>query len=303
MTELAETFLDLHGQGQTWHEIGSQYGRSGEAVRSIVKRHRRAAGLTVEVSSELEIEMPLSAHVEKPLFIPDANALVIGDLHIPHQNTTMLVRALKVVKKYHPSVRRFIIGGDLFDFDSLSRHSHDQKETDPNDAIRLGGHVLRALGAELDEGIIIPGNHDRRFAKRLDQDFDMELLVNAALGQKWPRARLKITNLDYIYLGATWVVGHPSHYSGLGGKTPSDIADVWQKNIVTLHNHIVGQSQSRSGRYIGVDCGHMTVPDLHTYLHRGLTKFAKWNSGFCVIENGFPYVYTEQFTDWAKLGF
>lgn len=299
--ENVEAFLRLHEEGKTWQEIADLYGTTREVVRGRAKRYRRRTQ-DAEIDLSRQIDIPEPIQTEKPLYIPDANALIIGDLHIPHQNSQMLVRAIKVTQKYHPSVRRFIIGGDLFDFDSLSRHSHAQKETDPNDAIRLGGHVLRAIGASFDEGIIVPGNHDRRFAAKLDRDFDMELLVNAALGNKWPHAKIKITNLDYVYLGADWVVGHPSHYSGLGGKTPSEIAAVWEKNIVTLHNHIVGVSQSKSGNYIGVDCGHMTVPDQHSYLHRSLTKFTRWSAGFCVIENGYVYTYSERFTDWKKMG-
>jgi hypothetical protein len=234
---------------------------------------------------------------DSPLIFPDSNAVIIGDLHCPYHNTTMLVRAVTTGRER--GINRLIVAGDIFDFDSLSTYPHIQTESDPTQTIRIGGDVLRYLFGSFNETVIIPGNHDERFAKKLDRSWDMELLINAALGRDWPSGLVYVTDYSYVYLGKDWIVGHPDNYSGQGGQTPSVLADLYQRNVVTLHNHVVGMSQSKSGKYLGIDCGHMTDPAYHFYASRRMNKMTRWCSGFVVIEDGFPELFTANWSRWA----
>jgi hypothetical protein len=150
------------------------------------------------------------------------------------------------------------------------------------------------------------GNHDERIGLKLDAPFTFKRVVNAALGDNWPDAQVNVTNLDYVRIDHAlperrWIIGHPSAH-GQSGKTPADIADLEQCNVATGHNHQIGMQQSKSGRYIGVDVGHMTDPNRHYYVRRRLTKYVRWNSGYLVISNGLPHHFTERWTDWAALG-
>jgi hypothetical protein len=302
MTVLAyrTQILEQRAAGVRWRDIALQYNVTVTGLRGMASKYGWTKN-KVRSADEPPISIPTSSlpPVESALNIPDANALVIGDLHIPYHNRTMLERAIQVARRH--SIRRVIIGGDLFDFASLSHHPHNAPEQDPSATIRLAGDVLRALLAHFDEAYICNGNHDERFAKRLDRAWDLQLLINAAMGRDWPACSVSVTNLDYVYLGDNWIVGHPSSYSGQGGKTPADLADLYQRNVVTLHNHVIGMAQSKSGKYIGVDCGHMTEAGQHYYQARRLSKFARWNAGFMVVSNGYPYTYSEQFTDWSLL--
>lgn len=307
--------LARHESGETWNEIAESVGLDYETVR---KRGYRAAKSSYAFGDDYEQDelhvlskpvfpsesVPKSVvpKFDKPLQVPDENCLVIGDLHVPLHSELMLERAVYVVRRYYPHVRTCVIGGDLWDFDSISDHPKNYAMMDPNESLGIGGDVLRYLGNIYENTYIVPGNHDERFSKRLDKPFSMKRLIGAALVDNWPKGQLHISDLDYLYVGDHWVIGHPSSYSGQGGKTPAEYADLYQRNAIAMHNHLVGYAPSKSGKYIGIDSGHLTDPEKHFYAYRRFNKFTRWQSGFVVLSHGYAYPYTENFTDWRALG-
>lgn len=241
---------------------------------------------------------------EKPLQVPTENVLVFGDMHAPYHNEIMLQRAIYVARKFYPHVRDVVFGGDTFNMDAISIHPKNARSVQLDVELIVGGDVAATILNCFDRGWIIPGNHDERVAKKLDQPFSTEQLFGAAFAhlRAWPTCELHFSNLDYLYIGEHWIAGHPSKYSGQGGKMPSDLAQFYRRNTVSFHNHIVGESQSKDGDYIGIDAGHMTDPDKHFYVKRRFNTFTRWRSGFVVISNGYAYRYTDMFTDWSALG-
>lgn len=265
--------------------------------------------------SYADIVIPGNAHTkrlddENILTIPHANALVFGDLHTPHHNVDMIRRAIFVTRKFFPWIEDVILHGDTWDFTSISRHPKDQPPEDLTKAINLGGDIIRTVCNHFSHAWFTNGNHDARVGLKLDAPWTLEHTISAALGRNWPQhCQMHITNFDYVLMNSedgdplkNWMVGHPAHYSGQGGKTPADIADLEQRNVATGHNHLVGMSQSKSGRFCGVDVGHSTDPDFHYYVKRKMTKYARWNAGFLVISGGYPYHFTERWTDWSRWG-
>lgn len=242
----------------------------------------------------------------RPLTIPTTNVLVMGDLHIPHHNQTMLKRAVYITRRYFPHIDHVCLIGDTWDWTSLSKHPKDQPSEDIDECLDMGGAMLRHLSDYFQDIWMTNGNHDARIGLKLDAPFTLKRVVNAALGDEWTKGRIHVTNLDYVYADGqdtarNWILGHPSHY-GQSGKVPAVIADLEQRNVATGHNHQIGIQQSPSGRWMGVDVGHMTDPDSHYYVVRRLTKYVRWNSGFLVLSHGHPHPYWERWTDWARLG-
>lgn len=243
--------------------------------------------------------------LESVLTIPDANLLVMCDLHIPHHNSLMLRRAIYITRKYFPHITQYAVIGDSWDWSSLSRHPKNAPAEDIETCLELGAAIYRRIGEYFTDGYICNGNHDERLGLKLDAPFTLQRVFNSAFGAAWPTARMHITNLDYLRVQDAvhpWIIGHPAHYSGMGGKTPADMADIIGCHIATGHNHLIGLSQSKSGKFVGVDVGHMTDEARHYYVKRRLTRYARWNSGFLIISNGYPYHFTERFTDWSSYG-
>lgn len=244
---------------------------------------------------------------ERPTTIQGAGALLLGDLHAPLHNPLMLRRAIYVMVTRYPRIKRVVIGGDTFNFSRLSRHPNVDPDEALNEALASGAEVLRALLAHFDQAWFTLGNHDENLSKKLDSPLDFKRVLGAAFTNTWPTCDIEVTNLDYLHLdepdpARCWTVGHPSHYSGAGGTTPAAIAEILGRNVVTFHNHVTGEQRSKSGRWVGIDAGHMTDPDKHHYARRRLTRFARWGAGFVVLDRGFAHRYTEDGTDWRALG-
>lgn len=241
--------------------------------------------------------------LDKEVRMQDTSALVVSDLHVPYHNADLLNRAVDLVNRRYPSVKAVVIAGDLFDFSSISRHPKDGREAAINEELQTAGEVLRTLLRPFERAYILPGNHDERLAKKLEAHVPMRFLVDGCLAGNRPPCEIITTEYDYVYMdhpdpARQWVIGHPSHYSGQGGKTPSGIADLEGRNVITGHNHVIGLAQSPSGKWIGLDIGHMTDPRKHLYVRRRLTKYHRWSAGFAIIVDGYATPFYEKFTNW-----
>ena len=244
---------------------------------------------------------------EAPLTIKGGNVLVFCDTHVPHHNRLMLKRAIYITRRYFPHVEDFAVIGDSWDFNLLSRHPKDGRQEDLDESLELGAELYRNVGDYFSRAHVCNGNHDARPGLKLDAPFSLKRVFNSAFGQGWPTCQMNISNLDYMYVDhddptRKWMIGHPSHYNGAAGTTAAAIADLEQMNVATAHSHVIGMQQSKSGKYIGIDVGHMTDDSRHYYIRRRMTKFSRWNAGFLIISNGFPHHFTERWSDWANLG-
>lgn len=300
--ERKHLILEYKAEGRSTREISDLLGIPYNTLRGFMSRHNISRTPLYSQFKDILIPDNLKDNPDKALIVPDDNCLLIGDLHCPYHHKLMLRRAIFVVRTYFPAVRTCIIGGDTFDFSSLSSHPHNSKEADLDETLERAADTLRFIGSYFKHLYILNGNHDERFSKKLDKSFTLKHLFSAAFGQHWPTSETMITNYDYVRVKDTWIVGHPSNYSGQGGKTPADYADIYRLNVACFHNHLIGESQSKSGLNVGIDVGHMTDPEQHYYRERRMSKYTRWNSGFVVLSNGYATRFTETFTDWTKWG-
>lgn len=244
------------------------------------------------------IPEPVQAFQEPCMTLAASSFLVLADIHAPYQNKVMLERAMHITQKRFPHVRDCVVAGDLFNFERISRFGESGPSNNTGVDIRSGGAILRAL-LDAFNVWVFPGNHDMRLAKRLGSEYDFSFVVNGAVGGGVRKHELYVSNLSYMRAGAgSWLVLHPTSYSKLGGKTPAEIAELEQCNVVGSHNHVQGMMLTPSGKFIGVDPGHLTDPELHWYHHQNITKHARWSSGFVVVSKGYPYLFGDAFTDW-----
>ena len=328
-----QTYLQLQQEGWSLEQIASRFRIRQDSVRRHIDmaknglegRYFDSAAISLPESSKRsnsyaqvpeDIEIlhpaqiaitPAAENVEPPLQVPTDNALVFGDTHFPLHNVVMLQRALWVKQKFFSHIRTLVHGGDAFNFDRFSQHPKNAPMMGAEDQLQIAAQCWRSIATRqwFDDVYVIPGNHDEWLAKAINDDIRVSRLYGMIFDGKnqWPEAEFHFTNLDYLYLGDQWVVGHPASYSGQGGKMPATLGNFYDgRNAISFHNHIVGQSQNQEGTLIGIDAGHMTDPDKHFYSARRFSKFARWNAGFVIISNGYHYHYTERWTDWQSLG-
>jgi hypothetical protein len=223
------------------------------------------------------------------------------DLHAPLHNKRMLDRLVAVLLQR--GIGDLIIGGDLFDFDSASRFPKASAQAGLNRTLSIGGDILYAL-ASLFKLYVLPGNHCRRVAAKLDEPLEFESLIYAALRGRQTKYPITVTDYDYIYVNDKWVVGHPRFYSRVPAKGGTDVAMLQQRHVIGAHNHVQGILQSPCGRYLSIDPGHMTEPELTPYHMQslGMSKFPAWQAGFCVVEENKPTLYNDKMTRWKEYG-
>lgn len=249
------------------------------------------------------LDIPANARLvtTKPLALSLDTWLYCSDLHIPFHNRDWLKRLILVAGKH--DVSTLVIGGDLYDFASVSRHPKTEQQASLNETIRIAGDVLVALGRYFERLYILPGNHDNRVASKLDQPLEFASLIHASIRGRIPAERITTTDYDYIRID-DWVVGHPRFYSSTPARGVARVAQLQQCNVIGAHNHIVGMMQSADGRYWAIDPGHMTDPALTPYMMQsaGLSKYAAWKNGFVLVDNNLPTLFTDGLTDWSKYG-
>jgi hypothetical protein len=260
-----------------------------------------------EMLLNYEIPEPVKSFDEAPLYIPSASFLVLADIHAPYHNKRMIERALKICKLHFSNVRDAVFAGDLYNFEAISSHPIDGPSTGTNTDMHTAGAILRRVMADFDAVTVIPGNHCRRIMKAMKSEYDFAFVVNGSLGSERPHnCELRTSNLSYCYAGKNgnrdWLIYHPTSYSGFGGKTPAEQAQLDQINVVGSHNHVMGMMQSKDGKYIGVDPGHLSDESYHWYHAKDRNKFAAWTAGFCIVSNGRPYLFNDLITDWQALG-
>lgn len=260
----------------------------------------------IDVDSHRDIPAPppIVRKFESPPHVDEASFFFFSDFHAPHHNQDMLQRALMLKRIRYPHIALCIVGGDLFNFESISAHGNDQPSIDleeEQDAVR---GILEVIGAHFKTCYLLLGNHDRRFARRLNARVKFQYLINGVLGSYQGPCTFIAVDHDYMYVDhpeRPWIVGHPSRYSRIGGSTPVRIAEIHRRNVICGHNHIVGVQRSACGYYVGIDAGHMTDETRHHYAVTHLTTHPRWQSGFVVVDNGYPFVYDDRFTDWDRL--
>lgn len=249
----------------------------------------------------LDIPANVNLITTAPLALSLDKWLYCSDLHVPFHNREW-VKRLILAAQYH-SVDTLVIGGDLFDFDSTSRHPKTQRQSDLNQTLHIGGDLLVALGRYFRHLYLLPGNHDARVAAKLDTPLEFNALVHAAIKGRVSAERITTTDYDYIRIN-DWVVGHPRFYSSVPARGVAQVAQLQQCNVIGAHNHLVGMMQSSDGRWFAIDPGHMTDARLTPYMMQsaGLSKYAAWKNGFVLVDNNLPTLFTDGLTDWSKYG-
>ena len=252
------------------------------------------------------IDVPANAHVvtEKPLTATLARWLYCSDIHAPLHSRLWIERLIRVGRSL--KVHDLIIGGDLADNDSISRHGRAEAQAGYKVTKQTAGDIVYLLANEF-RLWLLPGNHDDRLRKRLDDDVPFADFVYAALAGRTPRNQLTITDYSYLYVQGPqrqWVVGHPSFYSRTPAKGLADVAQLHQMSVIGAHNHLQGMMWSPDGKHIAIDPGAMCDASITPYIQRGLgmSKFPIWRNGFVLIDNDRPTLFGDGLIEWGRYG-
>jgi hypothetical protein len=242
--------------------------------------------------------VPQSVNIVKPpLHLHERKWAYASDFHCPMQDERWVERLAKV--GYHLEIPTLIVGGDVADFDSISAHGSDIEQHDINTAVEVAGQVIRYLKGVFERIVLLPGNHDRRLAKKLDKNLSWENVVRMMVGNM---DGIMATDDDYVLVGDKpgFSCGHPRHFSAKPTGGLHSVALYRQRNVIAAHNHVQGLAIVNN-QYVTIDPGCMCRAEATPYYMRsnGLSKFQEWTPGFVTVEDNIPTLFGEFITRWS----
>lgn len=235
----------------TWDEIDKMFGLKPDTARQMTKRYCKSVGL-----------------LKGKYQMGRKRILVMGDLHIPDQQTDLI---LDIVEK-NKDVHMIILNGDILDCQAVSGW-HDEQMTildyELKTAYQLLAKIRKITKAKI---VLVKGNHEQRVNKHYAQNaksmgtavVETEILYKLAYGfQIKLRSGVRVTfdpieNVEYAdgrsYAYGDLVVNHPSSYSKLYMQTATrmwegKLKDKYKnaKVIICGHTHQLGVSFVENG--------------------------------------------------------
>lgn len=258
-----------------------------------------------EVPDRLSIPANVNLVPVRPLTLDLDSWLYASDFHCPLHDREYTKRLIAVA--HTQNIDTLVIGGDLLDFASVSSHPKTQMQAGLNETLRVAGDLLYALSSCFRRIYILPGNHCRRVAKKLDEPLAFDMLIHAALRGRVASDCITTTDYDYLFVGPQetgWVVGHPRFFEGSGVPGLAKAALRERRNIIGSHTHAMSLSWTHDGRFRVIYPGHMTNANLTPYVmeSRGLSKFAEWKSGFVLVNDATVQLFADGLVNWENYG-
>lgn len=287
--------------------MAERLGISYNSLRGAVSRYR------TRLADAEAIAVPgnFRATNEAPVTLPlPAIWVYATDFHCPFHNQAMVRRLALVLQASR--AEQLVIGGDLFDFPTASSWPKTSDAPSVEAVSESAADVLLFLGECVPSIVLIPGNHDLRFGKKIDDKYRFSKVVYGALEGRQLACKLQIVEQDSVYLGdeghdwraAGWVVGHPRWFSSQPTKFVAEVAMMKHRNVMGAHSHLQGNGWSKDARYHAVDPGHMTDPALHPYHAQsdGLSRYPTWKAGFVLVRHNIPTVCSDGKIRWVDVG-
>lgn len=282
-------------EGLSWNTIaqrikGVREFESGEALRSWFRRERSKRLDHQPVSQDaLHTDHIAPPPFPKPFenifeiaLESSERALILADIHVPYHSIAFIERALNTaLESSGNKLAAIIIAGDLFTFDQISKYSKAHNMPRMETELEIGGSMLLYL-AKHAPVYITNSNHDSRFANRMDTQFSLKRLMNAALNGRKPANQIFTTERDYLFLNNDFIIGHLTNASGIAGKIAHNIAQKYQRHCLAGHDHITGVFNSRS-RYIGASIGCSADHDKFWYAEKGMNPTKFMQRGYAIV--------------------
>ncbi len=278
-------------EGLSWNVIAQKIRNirefdNGENLRMWFRRERSRLNM-----ENPELDRKIYTNSNPPVALPkpfddvlilelqkNQRALILADIHVPYHSEKFIESALKI----EPAYGAIIVAGDLFTFDQISKYSKAHNMPRMETELEIGGSMLLYL-AEHAPVYITNSNHDARFANKIDVQFSLKRLMNAALNGRKPKHPIITTERDYMFVNGDFIVGHLNSASGLAGKIAHGIAQKYQRHCLAGHDHITGVYNSRS-RYIGASIGCAADYEKFWYAEKGMNPTKFMQRGFAIID-------------------
>lgn len=277
--------------GLTYRQIADLHRLSADSVRSRISRYRRR----VE-QSRLVLELGA------PLVLPPGDYAVAGDFQIPTHNDHFVERLLLVARKTLRPPRVLVLAGDLINADAFSDYESAVSLPSFSEETAAARAVLARLLSVFQWIYWLWGNHERRLGKRTGGALTprhLWAMVGAdprVVPSAWGHCVIRNRH------GHDWRVTHASEYSVNQLTVADQLAQKFQMNIISHHEHHLAVGFDRFKRYVIINNGGLFDQRDMAYAVLDDTKRPRMQNGFTVLHDGFPKIYgPAPFTDWRAV--
>jgi predicted phosphodiesterase len=234
--------------------------------------------------------------------------LVLNDLHIPYMNFDFATKAGHVAQHY--DIQTVILAGDVFHGEQRSpwrrtRGASFKTTTMRHDLDMVGQYLDFLLDCGIKTIYAYPGNHDAWLTHEWAGDLAFSDIMSM-LSSDNIRKRMVITPYDRVTVmndSHKWVIPHQAAYSVYSLKVGDDLAQKYQANVITTHQHNSAIGMDNYGRYIIIDSGGLHNPTLTAYLGLKTTTRPNADNGFVTLVDGLGELWTpdDRITNWSRI--
>lgn len=289
---------------------------------------------TDPVLKALLSNVPPSRFWSEPPDVVKGPVAVISDLHVPKHDSLLISRMCAVARR--DKISQLIIGGDLIDFEEISRHRKTgDRQYSAVESLTLTMRLLHVLSSTFDRIWVIKGNHDDRLQRLIETVSEKRTALEVLLDSLSPndstsslpfrdrfcrmlefwrkkvvpdmKARVKWLPVPEILVEGPpnelpYRLVHPMIYSRNAPQAERRLWRRYVQPILGTHGHIWGMSISDNGRHPIIQIGCGTTADRHYYLSERITDHPVWVRGFATIIDGVirTYVDNPYLTNWRK---
>lgn len=292
------TFLiQAYEKGAKASDIAKALGRS---MNSINKKCQGLIGdgiLTPKIKKESDFKglefKPIEQERHVNFLRLTGDAISVSDVHVPFWDKRLLSYMLETAKKF--VIKQLVINGDWLNMDSFSHWVtgfRGRKETE-TELLSASYYLVQCLKV-FKKIYITSGNHEDRLFKILEGQIPHHTFLKMITDDD------RVIKSDYSYcdLGDTIRIVHPKNYGDRGGVVPTDLADKYEKHIISGHNHQWGIQVSKNGKWLGIDQGMGGDPEKIEYHQKSITRNRTWQQGFTLIKNYIPTPLNLRHTNW-----
>jgi DNA repair exonuclease SbcCD nuclease subunit len=164
------------------------------------------------------------------------------------------------------------------------------------DDLQAAEAVLRLLCESFKQVNLLSGNHDTRLIRCFGGEVSTARLYKL-LGCF---DNFKTTGRFFVHVNG-WKFVHPRQYSKIRVKLAQDLAQRWQMNIATGHQHHSGRTVSICGKFEAVDIGCLVDLNMQDYTTYEAGTYAAPLNGFAVLDGPRLQLF-DKFTPWNLFG-
>jgi hypothetical protein len=241
------------------------------------------------------------SRLSTPWTLDPGHYIVVGDVQLPTTDYGFAALPLAIAEAYIPKRQRnLILAGDLLNADAFSLYESDAELASFNDEIEAARLFMADCLAVFDCVYWIMGNHERRPLKRTRGALKPAHLLALITHDK----RVSVSEWGHCTVrnpgGADWRITHGRNYSVNQLTVADQLAQKYQANIISHHEHHLGMGWDRFKRYIVVNNGGLFNPAAMAYAVLDDSKMPNMTPGFSWLKpSGHVQVFGDDpFTDW-----